>query len=777
MRYSVNHLLILFLLLQLIPQAGLSGTRDVWVYIYRIGDLNIENAKINFRVESHKQQYSSSRFLSESEEWLHFTYPVGTSDMEHGLRSTGLSSRDVQIELELNGQNYSQQLPPGKEPVFIGIRRLSLFPLGVEIWTESQVLASLSRSNMEIKGKFDIPVDQVIKLPGKVDLYHPFRSDSKMGQGIAPDVVFAPQPPRGPGIGTAAPSFRSEDLIHSSPIEPRADWQSATFSFKFALANPTLVFLKIKDRYYPVIARPHHDYELPFTYEKWTRLDIGPHPSIEWDYYFKMGTDEDYREADIAQRFFNNRYPMGLKAHEYNKLVMTLKNYHPGKSDTLMAWAHAIVPMYERMGENPDELLELINKLGRESLKEVFENAYRDKLNQEEYLLRVAQEDRNEALGLFVFLAFVLFVLAFAGKVMNPQSLIGKHFNKFEAFFHLSLWTLITYSFSVEIRNASWMVNNPLNMLFLWAIGALFYVNALYLVPRLLVKRKIKLYIWSILGMGIAFGFTYFLFQVNPFKDFYWIHLKGGWHGIYKHHSHYEEGLPPVFFMSIILAPIYGLLRNLLLNRVPQLQQQKSHLKSELRALKTQISPHFFFNSLNTVYSYALGEESPKTAEAITKLSDMMRFVIYHGDKTRVLLAKELEYLEDYIELQKLRLNNLRHDVRFRITGEAGELEIAPLILITPIENAFKHGISMNKDSFIYMDLLIQDKGIILTVENSVHEGQLIPVSGKTLGDEESGVGIYNTRQRLDLLYPGNYEWFAEEGGDRYFTQLCIDLV
>lgn len=760
MQSRINFLLLTFLLLQLFPKAALSTNRDVWVYIHRMGASDTEDAMLNLAIYSRDERFSSSRFLSRDNEWYHYSYPADRPLAHFAPPPT----ENDRFELEFDGKVVQDYLPEGSGTVFIAIRSMDLFPLGAEIWTEKQVMASLSKSNVEIEGKFTIPLDEVIKLPESIGLYHPFRSNSKStGEVIStfPEVR----------------AYSNNDLLDKTSIEPESDWQSASFNFKFALANPSLVFLRIKNKYYPVVARPHHHYELPFIQKKWTKFEIGPHPSIEWDYYYEMGTDGDYRDEDIAQRFFNQRYPKGLSSLEYNKLVMTLKNLRPGKTDTLMTWAHAIVQTYEGANKEPDQLLDMINKLGRESLQEVFENAYRDKLEHEEYLLLVKQEDRNGGLGFFILSSLVLFVLAFAAKIMNPKSVIGKHFTKFEALFHISVWTMITYGFSVEIRYAIWMVNNPLNMFFLWAVGALFYVNALYLVPKLMIRRKIKLYLWTILGMGVAFGFTFFLFDLNPFKNFFWIHLDGQWHGHLNRHNHYMDGLPPVFCMSLVLAPIYGLLRNYLLNRVPQLEQQKSHLKSELKALKTQISPHFFFNSLNTVYSYALGEDSPKTAEAITKLSDMMRFVIYHGDKTQVALSKELEYLEDYIELQKLRLNQVRHDVRFRITGEAGDLSIAPLILITPIENAFKHGISMSNDSFIYIDLLIQDTGIILTVENSVHEGQLIPVSGKTLAEEESGVGIQNTRQRLDLLYTGNYEWYAEEGIDRYYTQLCIDLM
>ena len=153
-----------------------------------------------------------------------------------------------------------------------------------------------------------------------------------------------------------------------------------------------------------------------------------------------------------------------------------------------------------------------------------------------------------------------------------------------------------------------------------------------------------------------------------------------------------------------------------------------------------------------------------------------MRFAIYHGDKKQIPLETELEYLSDYIDMQRLRINPIKHDLQYRVDGEAGDLQIAPLMLITLIENAFKHGISMSQESYIHIDLFILDKGLILTVENSVHPKDLVAVGGNAV-IKESGVGLVNTRERLNLLYAGKHEWRIEEDEDRYFTQLSLDLA
>ncbi|MCI4670594.1 MAG: sensor histidine kinase [Bacteroidia bacterium] len=750
MKPSTSLLHLLTLILLCLPALSQGHNREVWVFIKSFHHDFMEDEKLSLMVQSKGKQYSASRFISHQDNWYRFSYETDHKGEEY-------------FELSFDGKVVHEHFPPGDETVFLAIRSLALFPLGVDIWTESQVLASIASSNTEIEGEIPIPSEKNIKIPEKVELYQPF------SRYLSPEK-----------LSDKLLTFSSDYLDNPTmaiPITPEEDWSRARFLFKFPLTNPSLVFLKVEGRYFPMAVQPNRNFHVTMSPKKSSKWTISKHPSFEWEDYVEMESDLDLDDDHLGQIFFNKRYPKGLNHLQYRRLVRTLQNLQPGRSDTLRAWAHSIVALYEKEDQTPDEFLHIINMLGEESLKEVFEDVYDKKLHKQEHIVLSEREDIREGILILLVLSLIVFVLGLVGRLINPGSFFSNHLNKVEILFHFSLWSVITFSFSTRIMYDYWLVNNPLNMLFLWATGALFYVNALYLVPRLLVKKKFKMYLVSLLGMGVAFGFTIFLYEINPFKNFSWTYIQNDWHGGYWRFNHYEEGLPPLFCISLVLAPVYGLLRNLLVNRVPQLQQQKGHLTAELKALKTQISPHFFFNSLNTVYSFALGEESPKTAEAITKLSDMMRFVIYHGDKRQVPLTKELEYLEDYIELQRLRTNKVRHDIRFNITGDPGDLNIAPLILITPIENAFKHGISMSKDSFIYMDLLIQEKGIILTVENSLHEGQLIPISGKTLGEEESGVGITNTRQRLDLLYPSDYEWYTEEGLDRYYTQLCIDLV
>jgi two-component system, LytTR family, sensor histidine kinase AlgZ len=173
-----------------------------------------------------------------------------------------------------------------------------------------------------------------------------------------------------------------------------------------------------------------------------------------------------------------------------------------------------------------------------------------------------------------------------------------------------------------------------------------------------------------------------------------------------------------------------------------ELENEK--LTAELTFLKAQINPHFLFNTLNNLY-YLAFTNSPNTTEVISKLSQMMRYMIYDSNHEKVLLSKEIEYIENYIGLEKLRLNN-QIPINFKVEGEVNQVKIVPLILITFLENAFKHGVSNNsKNAYISINLNLQNKELIYTVENSKLE---------TNNHEKSGIGLQNVKRRLDLSYP-----------------------
>lgn len=179
--------------------------------------------------------------------------------------------------------------------------------------------------------------------------------------------------------------------------------------------------------------------------------------------------------------------------------------------------------------------------------------------------------------------------------------------------------------------------------------------------------------------------------------------------------------------------------------RLKKIETEKAN--AELSYLKAQINPHFLFNTLNSIYSLAI-LKNEKTADAIVKLSEMMRYVLNDANTNFVLLEKELNYIANYIDLQKMRLaSNVK--LTYQCEGVAGDKKIAPLILIPFIENAFKHGVNTEENSDIDIQIKITDTLVHLFVKNNC-----VSINNNTLN--KSGLGIENTKQRLQLLYP-NY--------------------
>jgi len=196
-------------------------------------------------------------------------------------------------------------------------------------------------------------------------------------------------------------------------------------------------------------------------------------------------------------------------------------------------------------------------------------------------------------------------------------------------------------------------------------------------------------------------------------------------------------------------------------------QMENEKLKAELSLLNSQINPHFLFNTLNTIYSMILSK-SEKSADAVIRLSKMMRYVINEADDEKVPLNSEINYVSNYILLQQTRLakNNV---LTIDVLQVKEEYYIAPLLLISFIENAFKHGTSSNEKSFVEISIFMEGSVLNLFVKNKLLKKEFSI-------DESTGIGIENTKRRLELLYSGKYELEIKKNKEDYSTQLKIDL-
>ncbi|MBK5286245.1 MAG: histidine kinase, partial [Bacteroidia bacterium] len=198
------------------------------------------------------------------------------------------------------------------------------------------------------------------------------------------------------------------------------------------------------------------------------------------------------------------------------------------------------------------------------------------------------------------------------------------------------------------------------------------------------------------------------------------------------------------------------------------LELQKDNLQLELNALKAQVNPHFLFNTLNNIYSLAL-RKSEKTPEMILKLSDMMRYLLYECNVAQVPLQKEINFINNYIELEKIRHDkNVKID--FSLTGNLDDSEIAPLLLIPFVENSFKHGVNaLVGKGWVDIRLNIMNKKLSLVVVNSKPENN--NGTGK-----EKGIGLENVKKRLELLYPGKYTLSIEPQEEKFLVNLSVDI-
>lgn len=199
-------------------------------------------------------------------------------------------------------------------------------------------------------------------------------------------------------------------------------------------------------------------------------------------------------------------------------------------------------------------------------------------------------------------------------------------------------------------------------------------------------------------------------------------------------------------------------------------EQQREALKveklnAELKFLKSQINPHFLFNCLNTIYSLA-HKHSAQTENAIVKLSTIMRYMIYESNEDKVQLQQELQYLEDYIDIQRLRMPE-DIVVDYAVQGNPAGLKIEPMLLVPFVENAFKHGISYAEPSFIAIAVAIEKSQVRLVVENSLFRQRVA---------EKGGIGLQNVRKRLDLLYTEDHELEITEAENQFIVDLKIVL-
>ncbi|WP_026935043.1 sensor histidine kinase [Christiangramia echinicola] len=215
-----------------------------------------------------------------------------------------------------------------------------------------------------------------------------------------------------------------------------------------------------------------------------------------------------------------------------------------------------------------------------------------------------------------------------------------------------------------------------------------------------------------------------------------------------------------LYFILIFVTIAYWLFKQI--KSLIRLKNEKA--KTELMHLKSQVNPHFFFNMLNNLYGL-VDKDAKKAQKLILKLSDMMRYSIYDGEKDTVLLSEEITYLENYIELHKMRYHKAI-DIQFNIETNDTDYEIMPLLFIILLENAFKHGVeNLREHAYVHINLIASNNQVTFTIENNFDATQ---------DDPNTGIGIKNLKRRLELVYPKNHRLTMSKTDTIYYATLTI---
>ncbi len=291
-----------------------------------------------------------------------------------------------------------------------------------------------------------------------------------------------------------------------------------------------------------------------------------------------------------------------------------------------------------------------------------------------------------------------------------------------------------------------------------------FYVNYSILIPKLLLKKKMFYYILSFIGLVLT---TIVLFKSNFPRLELTLNTTIG----YREQSVLVKrmlSILPFFFhiLFLILGIAIRVYEEWNKNESNKKDVEAEKTSTELQFLKNQLNPHFLFNSLNSIYSLTT-KKSNDAPEAVITLSEMMRYMLYQTNNEFVLLHNELDYIQNYLKLQRLRIAN-NERVTINIHGLISNQKIKPLLLISFIENAFKYGTDFKGNTEVK---------IIIQVDNDKLNFKCLNILGVRKGGiEDSGIGLKNSKERLELLYPEKHTLIVKEENEKFIVDLTLKL-
>jgi len=291
----------------------------------------------------------------------------------------------------------------------------------------------------------------------------------------------------------------------------------------------------------------------------------------------------------------------------------------------------------------------------------------------------------------------------------------------------------------------------------------IFYTTAYYLIPNFLRQKKLKqLLLYLIIGfIGInlfeslidyQWLVPHFSSESEPFKSFFFYNSS-------------------ISFFVLLFALTYALITNWIQNERLKRILLEDKLTTEMAFLKSQINPHFLFNVLNSFYAKSLKHNVPELADGISKLAELMRYMVYETNEDKVVLIKEINHLKNFIQVYQLRIAE-DDDVmiNLNVSGDVNAVKISPMLLIPFVENAIKHGIDPKARSFINISIVVTQNQLHFKVINTVHH------AANGLTEESSGFGLENLQRRLSVLYPKAHTLETKEDQGNFISLLILQL-
>jgi two-component system LytT family sensor kinase len=309
-----------------------------------------------------------------------------------------------------------------------------------------------------------------------------------------------------------------------------------------------------------------------------------------------------------------------------------------------------------------------------------------------------------------------------------------------------------------------------------------YYINTLILIPQFLVREK-----WLVYILSIAVCLWIFLYaprqiatwiaEPEPFNPANRPYIKNPlYKGKYPLDGAMRGGQRPgseayntiLFLLIFTVGTSISVIQRWLKTEQNRKETENEKLNTELSFLKSQVNPHFFFNTLNNIYSLAV-VRSEKTAPAVMKLSAIMRYILTETQRDYVPLSNEVDFIHNFIDLQKVRLTD-KVTLNFSNEGSIDNLLVAPLLFIPFVENAFKYGVSTKESSNINIVIKTEESKILFSSVNYI-----VPSENNLM--ENTGIGINNVKRRLELMYPGKHKLTTEEKNNYYNVNLEIETA